>query len=74
MKKRQKRYRKLFLVYLGWLMGICEKPGVVTARMHITGSLKEKLKANRSNRQGGKGDEYWDSVIKVIENHYGKQA
>ena len=33
--------------------------------------LKEKLKSNRSRSKRGHGEEYWDSVIAVIEEHYG---
>lgn len=39
-----------------------------------TPSLKEKLKHNRSNSKSGSGEKYWDSVIDVIENHYGKAS
>jgi len=37
-------------------------------------SLKEKLKTNRSMQEKGKGEAYWDSVVAVVEDHYGIKA
>lgn len=37
-------------------------------------SLKEKLKTNRSVHRRGSGDVYWDSVVRVVEEHYGIKA
>lgn len=34
--------------------------------------LKKKLIANRSAQQSGSGNKYWDSVIKVITDFFGK--
>ncbi len=32
--------------------------------------LKKKLKENRSNMETGSGDAYWDSVVKIVAEHY----
>lgn len=77
-----KRYRKRLLVYLGWILGVCELPGKQPPKqinqtyiLKVPGSLKDKLKANRSRSQsGGSGDQYWESVMKVVEQHYGKSS
>jgi len=34
-------------------------------------SLIEKLKTNRSNQNTGSGQKYWESVVDVVERHYG---
>jgi hypothetical protein len=34
-------------------------------------SLKEKLIQNRSRQNNGSGSAYWDSVVEVVEKHYG---
>ena len=33
-------------------------------------TLKEKLKQNRSESVSGHGEPYWDSVVRVVEEHY----
>lgn len=33
--------------------------------------LKRKLKRNRSSFKNGSGDEYWESVARVVEDHFG---
>ena len=37
-------------------------------------TLKEKLQANRCSQRRGHGDEYWDSVVEVVEKHYKRTA
>ena len=34
------------------------------------GILKDKLISNRSDGGTGSGQEYWDSVIEIIHQHY----
>lgn len=41
-------------------------------RMAVT--LKEKLIANRMHQAKGSGEAYWDSVVEVVERHYGKAS
>lgn len=37
-------------------------------------SLREKLIQNRTEMGTGSGKKYWDSVLKVVERHYGQTA
>ena len=34
-------------------------------------TLKEKLMANRIAQKKGSGEAYWNSVVRVVEEHYG---
>ena len=76
----QKKSRKKFVIWVAWVLGLTGEqqaapPQMQTWGLKTPGSLKQKLQDNRSrSKKGGSGPEYWDSVIEVIENHYGHKA